>query len=99
MQAIAKEEPAILDVGTVTRDMLADMQRGFVNTKIFTGPLQATRRRWHRYWTNKMEREDALFELEIQERKLALEERKSRMGVELQGRRGKLVWYFRKDKI
>ena len=46
-----------------------------------------------------MEREDALFELEIQERKLALEERKSRMGVELQGRRGKLVWYFRKDKI
>ncbi len=27
MQAIAKEEPAILDVGTVTRDMIADMQR------------------------------------------------------------------------
>ena len=31
-----------------------------------------------------LEREDMLFELEIQERKLALDERKSRMPVELQ---------------
>jgi hypothetical protein len=48
-----------------------------------------------------LEREDALFELEIQEknlaiheRKLALEERKSRMGVELQEKNLQLVQTF-----
>ena len=35
----------------------------------------------------KLERQDALFELEIQERKLALEERKSHMGVEVDERK------------
>ena len=34
-----------------------------------------------------LEREDALFEREIQERKLALEERKSHMGVEVDERK------------
>ena len=34
-----------------------------------------------------MEREDMLFQLEIQERKLALEERKSHMGVEVDERK------------
>ena len=34
-----------------------------------------------------LEREDALFEPEIQERKLALEERKSHMGVEVDERK------------
>jgi hypothetical protein len=48
-----------------------------------------------------LEREDALFELEIQERnlaiherKLALEERKSRMGVELQEKKLQVVQTF-----
>jgi len=41
-----------------------------------------------------MEREDMLFELEIQERKLALEERKSRMGVELQEKNLQVVQTF-----
>ena len=35
----------------------------------------------------KLERQDALFEREIQERKLALEERKSHMGVEVDERK------------
>jgi len=34
-----------------------------------------------------LEREDMLFQLEIQERKLALEERKSHMGVEVDERK------------
>jgi hypothetical protein len=48
-----------------------------------------------------LEREDALFELEMQERnlaiherKLALEERKSRMGVELQEKNLQVVQTF-----
>jgi len=41
-----------------------------------------------------LEREDILFELEIQERKLALEERKSRMGVELQQKNLQIVQTF-----
>jgi len=41
-----------------------------------------------------MEREDMLFALEIQERKLALEERKSRMGVELQEKNLQVVQTF-----
>jgi hypothetical protein len=42
----------------------------------------------------KVERQDALLELEIQERKLALEERKSRMGVELQEKNLQVVQTF-----
>lgn len=41
-----------------------------------------------------LEREDLLFELEIQERKLALEERKSRMGVDLQEKNLQVVQTF-----
>ena len=41
-----------------------------------------------------LDREDMLFELEIQERKLALEERKSRMGVELQEKNLQVVQTF-----
>ena len=41
-----------------------------------------------------IDREDMLFELEIQERKLALEERKSRMGVELQEKNLQVVQTF-----
>ena len=41
-----------------------------------------------------MEREDVLFELEIQERKLALEERKSCMGVDLQEKNLQVVQTF-----
>ena len=42
----------------------------------------------------KLERQDALFELEIQERKLALEERKSRMPAELQAKNMQNVQMF-----